>query len=425
MLPAISLREVNREDVVRIARWLGDDEVVSRWFGYYACGDPIHRGYEPSYMMNATGAEGERIFRLDPQRLIFSICTEDGEHIGECQEILDGEGGAELTILIGRKDLWHKGYGTSAVLALLDEVFNYYGLDRAWVNVPEDNAQALGLFKKLGFRHQEARELCKRKDGTSVRTCILEIGSRDFEAQKVRYKPGGTASAVTVAGLPGSGSTLVGEEVARIIGSEFVDDLIPLRLSYMLGCTVPELQAFQESYRSVLSRIANGLGVGIERYGYFAGGGYGPVATWSPIPVYEPEKYISKERYLQGLRAVARELAGGGDVVLHGNGLCLAMPQDAPAFHVLVMSSEARRSETMAATRPGASEDWRRILSQADRDTCAIVRSLYDCDLLDLENYDLVVNVDRLGLESASRTVARALVEAGWTTRHGVETPAL
>jgi len=73
------------------------------------------------------------VFRRDPHRFIFSIYTDGNEHIGECQVLLDDSGGAELSMLIGRKDLWHRGYGTSATLALLDQVFNYYALERAWV----------------------------------------------------------------------------------------------------------------------------------------------------------------------------------------------------------------------------------------------------------------------------------------------------
>ena len=154
MNPEIALNEVSREDVYRIARWLEDENVSSRWFGHYACGDPVHRGYEPDQMLAASESEWDRVLRMDPHRVIFSIyrVVENGDdHIGECQILLDGRVGAELSVLIGRKDLWHRGYGTTAVMTLLDQVFSFYRLDRAWVSVPEDNTAALGLFEKLGF----------------------------------------------------------------------------------------------------------------------------------------------------------------------------------------------------------------------------------------------------------------------------------
>ena len=38
MLPIVQLRHVTRDDVQRIARWLSDDEVSSRWFGHLFIG---------------------------------------------------------------------------------------------------------------------------------------------------------------------------------------------------------------------------------------------------------------------------------------------------------------------------------------------------------------------------------------------------
>ena len=134
MLPEITLREVVRGDVDRIAAWLADEEVSSRWFGHYACGDPVHRGYEPDHMLEAPQTEWDRVFRHDPRRFIFSIYSETDEHLGGGQIMADDEGGAEISLLVGRKDLWHRGYGSSALWALVDQVFNYYRLERAWVN---------------------------------------------------------------------------------------------------------------------------------------------------------------------------------------------------------------------------------------------------------------------------------------------------
>ena len=56
MLPIVQLRQVTRNDVRRIANWLGDEEVASRWFGHYACGDPVHRGTS-LYLCSAQAAK--------------------------------------------------------------------------------------------------------------------------------------------------------------------------------------------------------------------------------------------------------------------------------------------------------------------------------------------------------------------------------
>ena len=68
MLPTVQLRQVTRDDVHRIARWLTDEDVSSHWFGHYACGDPVHRGYEPGLMLNASTEDWVRVVRPRPEQ---------------------------------------------------------------------------------------------------------------------------------------------------------------------------------------------------------------------------------------------------------------------------------------------------------------------------------------------------------------------
>ena len=82
MLSEITLKNVSRDDVDRVAWWLEDEELSSRWFGHYGCGDPVHRGYDPQHMLEATESEWMHVFD-EPHRLIYSIYSEKMEHIGE------------------------------------------------------------------------------------------------------------------------------------------------------------------------------------------------------------------------------------------------------------------------------------------------------------------------------------------------------
>lgn len=138
----------------RIARWLEDEEVSSMWFGRSADGTPTHLGYMPSRMMEASPEEWDRVFN-DPHRAILSICGSGGDHLGEAQLVLEEAlGNAELSILIGRKDIWHRGYGMATVRALLDMASFGYGYYRVWVDIPEYNVPALEMFRRLGFTHE-------------------------------------------------------------------------------------------------------------------------------------------------------------------------------------------------------------------------------------------------------------------------------
>ena len=299
----------------------------------------------------------------------------------------------------------------------MDQVFYFYGLHRAWVNVPDDNVPALGLFKKLGFIHEETRPLCKRRDGTTLNACILSMNAVDFRARESRGSPGRqTTTVVTVTGLPGSGSEIVGEEIARLTGRRFIDDEIPTRMCQILGRTPGELKAIEESCLSVWSRLLRAYLAPYEHHGFAAGGiGYDWVAAW-PWPAVdelEQEGYLTKERYLYDLRQVVSEFALEGDVVLHGHGSHLFVPSRVPAINVFVTASDSQRIDRVVKKEMMGSKEAQRALKRADRDSCSIFKHLFGSNLLDTRQYELVLNLERLTSEAAARMVVGALDTAG------------
>ena len=157
--PNIDLRTISRDDVKRIVEWIKDDEVAELWFGRYSYGDAAHLGYDPQKILTSSKEEWDRTFNdenPEPHRAFFSIYkTEDNEHIGESQLFIDDAlGDAQLSVIIGRKDLWHHGYGSSSVVKLMSHAFKDLELYRVWVDIPEYNTHARNMFEGLGFQHE-------------------------------------------------------------------------------------------------------------------------------------------------------------------------------------------------------------------------------------------------------------------------------
>lgn len=151
MLPEVILRPVTREDVRRLAEWLSDEEVSTFWYGVGEDGIPLHTGYSPRQMLEATEDEWRLVFESD-DRKVYSIYTTEGEHIGEGQLAIEWPlRDAQLFVLVGRKDLWHHHYGTMALVSLLDDAYGVHELHRVWVDVPEYNEHALQMCRHLGF----------------------------------------------------------------------------------------------------------------------------------------------------------------------------------------------------------------------------------------------------------------------------------
>ena len=175
MTPQVHLREVSKEDVAHVARWLEDDEVCSRWLGKLDSGEPMHLDYWPREMLEASAGKWKRVFH-DPHRRILSVYTEEGEHIGEAHIALqDFLGWAELSFLIGRRDLCRQGYGTATLHSLLDLVFNGLCLHRAWANIPVFNEAAFKLLKRAGFTKEGRLRQSFPRDGRYYDSFIVGL----------------------------------------------------------------------------------------------------------------------------------------------------------------------------------------------------------------------------------------------------------
>ena len=186
-MPAlVELRPVVRNDVKRLAEWLEDAEVADAWFGRYTYGDAAHLGYEPKDMVNANDDQWNEVFHdphHEPHRDIFSINTLSGEHIGEGQLSIDEAlGDAQISELIGQKTLWHHGYGTSSVIAMLEHIFEHLGLHRAWVDVPEYNTSARAMFEHIGFQHEGTLRQSRPHDGARHNSVIMGLLVNEYAA---------------------------------------------------------------------------------------------------------------------------------------------------------------------------------------------------------------------------------------------------
>ncbi len=407
MLPNISLKPVSRDDVDRVGWWLEDEEVSSRWFGHYASGDPIHRGYDPNHMLESSDYEWMHIFG-DPDRLIFSIYNDQQEHVGECQIILDGEGGAELSLLIGRKDLWHHGYGAATVLILMDRTFTTLGLTRVWVNVPEDNLPALGLFEKLGFVRSDKRELRTRADGSALNAYILTIDARTHASRQPAGERPGPAPVVTITGLHGSRSGEVAYEVANMLGSRLVDDEIADELRRRLQCSPAEIEGFEASFRSFWTRLLNSIIVPMEWSAPYDAG-YHVIRPDSQLDHDLIEGQLTKDKYVSALEGVTKKLCREGGVVMHGHGSHVTAAGHQGSVNVFVSASFESRARQIAAQEDASEGQASKWLKEADKETLSIARNLWGGDIQAPDAFDLVVNLDKVSARDAAQMIVGAV----------------
>ena len=185
MFPTVNLSTPSKEDIRRLAVWLEDTEVNSSWYGLGDDGKPLHAGYTPAQVLEGE-QEWDRVFS-DENRRVFAVYTTDREHIGEGQLVIDWPlQEAQAYLLIGRKDLWHHHYGTTAMVGLMDLAFNELKLHRVWVDVPDYNQHAMQMVTHVGFVLEGHFRKAHRKDGEWFDSSALGLLSDEYARRRSR-----------------------------------------------------------------------------------------------------------------------------------------------------------------------------------------------------------------------------------------------
>ena len=139
----VALREKRLTDAPRDYAWRTDPELAQ-----LDAASPLRMSY-PDYL---------RVFEDElrfptPWSRRLTIETLDQVQIGNCMYYdIDYIGRkTELGILIGDRDYWGRGYGTDAVLTLLDHIFDTTQMTRVYLHTLDWNIRAQRSFAKCGF----------------------------------------------------------------------------------------------------------------------------------------------------------------------------------------------------------------------------------------------------------------------------------
>jgi diamine N-acetyltransferase len=138
------LRPLAREDLVHLRKWLGDAEI---------------RGLigEVSEMSKEDSERFLEKVRGDAQRTWFMVVVkENNRAIGEAGLLRMDRvwRTTDISVIIWERQEWDKGYGTEAVLLLLDHAFGHLSFHRVAIGVVGFNERALRFWTKIGFKKE-------------------------------------------------------------------------------------------------------------------------------------------------------------------------------------------------------------------------------------------------------------------------------
>ena len=140
----VYLRPLEREDLPSIQTWANDPE-VRRLTGEV----------RPMSQIGA-GEFLERV-RDDRDRVWFVVALrEDDRIVGEAGllRMFPAWRTTDFSLIIGDREAWDRGYGTEAILLLLDYAFGALNFHRVSVGVVGFNQRALRFYRKVGFKQE-------------------------------------------------------------------------------------------------------------------------------------------------------------------------------------------------------------------------------------------------------------------------------
>ena len=174
------LRPLEKEDLAHIRHWANDAE-IRQLTG------------EVMPMSQASADEFLEKVRTDHERVWFVIVLKEGDRvIGETGllRIFWPWRATDLSIIIGDKEAWGRGYGSEAIRLLLDYAFGYLNMHRVALGVVGFNQRALRFYEKVGFK-QEGIQRDGYYHGHAYHDFVMMgILEDDFRAMQQREEKG-------------------------------------------------------------------------------------------------------------------------------------------------------------------------------------------------------------------------------------------
>ena len=140
----VYLRALEKEDLIYIRKWSNDPEIRK------LIGEVVS--------MSQADADKflERVYSDNTREWFVIVVKENDRVIGETGllRMFPAWRTTDISIIIGEKDAWGKGYGTEAILLLLDYAFRCLNFHRVAIGVVGFNKRAISFWKKIGFKKE-------------------------------------------------------------------------------------------------------------------------------------------------------------------------------------------------------------------------------------------------------------------------------
>lgn len=168
----VELRRHERSDYALYGEWYGDPEVwrLTSWSAEPLTSSAVQRLFEDREL-SAT----EDSFAIHPKGV------SDPVGIISLMNVNQANATADLSIIIGEREVRGLGYGSDAIRSILRYGFEELGLHRVGLSVFEFNEVAIAVYERLGFRREGRLRAVLERDGARHDAILMSILASEWE----------------------------------------------------------------------------------------------------------------------------------------------------------------------------------------------------------------------------------------------------
>jgi RimJ/RimL family protein N-acetyltransferase len=168
----VRFRAYEKTDIDECLKWINDPEVTATLMMRY----PVSRFQEEKWIESMLES-------TDGRHKVFAMETKDGIYLGGIglHNVNWESRNAEAGIVIGKKEYWNKGYGTDAMMTLLDFAFHQMNLHRVYLRVYDFNLRGIKSYEKCGFKKEGVLRHDRYVKGEYHDSIIMGILKEEFE----------------------------------------------------------------------------------------------------------------------------------------------------------------------------------------------------------------------------------------------------
>ncbi|MEN6464802.1 MAG: cytidylate kinase-like family protein [Syntrophaceae bacterium] len=202
--------------------------------------------------------------------------------------------------------------------------------------------------------------------------------------QKKKYKKP-IRPVITISRLPGAGAKQIAELLSKDLQIDFFDEGIVEEISVSASVNKRVVESLDEQDRSVLNDWLSALG----------------------------HDYMSSYEYLEHLTKVVGAIGTHGYALILGRGASFILPQEV-SLRVLITAPREKRVNNVSKRFKVSEAAARREVMKTESDRQAFIRKYFHTDLLDPNNYDLVINTVNFETDTAVKIIKEAFNSRHW-----------